>query len=92
MDFLIHLNGDSTRPLRDQIYDGLRLAILDGEIAEGTRLPSSRTLATNLGVSRFTVTDAYNRLLSEGYVAWLGHLRRADRAGRPADSRDHAGA
>ena len=69
MDFLIHLNGDSTRPLRDQIYDGLRLAILDGEIAEGTRLPSSRTLATNLGVSRFTVTDAYNRLLSEGYVA-----------------------
>lgn len=69
MDFLIHLNGDNPQPLRDQIYDGLRLAILDGEIAEGTRLPSSRTLATNLGVSRFTVTDAYNRLLSEGYVA-----------------------
>ena len=69
MDFLIHLNGDSPRPLRDQIYDGLRLAILDGEIPEGTRLPSSRTLAANLGVSRFTVTDAYNRLLSEGYVA-----------------------
>ncbi len=69
MDFLIHLNNESSRPLRDQIYDGLRHAILDGELSTGARLPSSRVLATNLGVSRFTVTDAYNRLLSEGYVA-----------------------
>ena len=69
MDFLIHLNSESNRPLRDQIYDGLRHAILDGELSTGARLPSSRVLATNLGVSRFTVTDAYNRLLSEGYVA-----------------------
>jgi GntR family transcriptional regulator/MocR family aminotransferase len=34
----------------------------------GARLPSTRALATGLGVSRFTVTDAYNRLFAEGYV------------------------
>lgn len=68
MDLLIHLDEAGTRPLRDQIYDWLRLEILEGRLTEGTRLPSSRTLASSLGVSRFTVTDAYNRLFAEGYV------------------------
>lgn len=68
MDLLIHLDEATTRPLRDQIYDWLRLEILEGRLAEGTRLPSSRALASGLSVSRFTVTDAYNRLFAEGYV------------------------
>lgn len=68
MDLLIHLDDSSTRTLRDQIYDWLRLEILEGRMEVGARLPSSRALATGLGVSRFTVTDAYNRLFAEGYV------------------------
>jgi GntR family transcriptional regulator/MocR family aminotransferase len=68
MDLLIHLDDAGTRPLRDQIYEWLRLEILEGRLAEGARLPSSRALANGLGVSRFTVTDAYSRLFAEGYV------------------------
>ncbi|MGH2548478.1 MAG: PLP-dependent aminotransferase family protein [Thermomicrobiales bacterium] len=68
MDLLIHLDDASTRTLRDQIYDWLRLEILEGRLAVGARLPSSRALASGLSVSRFTVTDAYNRLFAEGYV------------------------
>lgn len=68
MDLLVHLDDSSTRTLRDQVYDWLRLEILEGRLGAGARLPSSRALATGLSVSRFTVTDAYNRLFAEGYV------------------------
>lgn len=49
-------------PLAEQIYLSLRRAILEGRIAPGTRLPSWRDLATQLGVSRGTVRAAYDRL------------------------------
>ena len=54
--------------LSNQVYAALRRAILAGELTAGSRLPSSRTLARDLAVSRNTVLLAYDQLLAEGYV------------------------
>jgi GntR family transcriptional regulator / MocR family aminotransferase len=51
------------------LHRQLRLAILDGRLQPGLRLPATRMLATALGVSRNTVVAAYDLLLSEGYLA-----------------------
>jgi GntR family transcriptional regulator/MocR family aminotransferase len=51
-----------------QIYQALRAAILSGKLPAGARLPSSRALATEVGVSRNTVLLAYDQLLGEGYA------------------------
>ena len=48
--------------------DALRAAIRDGRLAPGDRLPSSRALAADLGVTRGVVVDAYDQLAAEGYV------------------------
>ena len=59
----------STRiPLHRQIYDGIRSAILDGLLTPGQRIPSTRTLALDLAVSRLPVLTAYDQLLHEGYL------------------------
>ena len=50
------------------LHRQLRAAILDGRLAPGLRLPSTRTLALLAGVSRSTATQAYDLLLAEGYV------------------------
>lgn len=63
----IALNRDASVPLHRQLYEGLRAAILTGHGA-GTRLPSTRTLAAELGISRNTVSEAFAQLLAEGYV------------------------
>ena len=55
-------------PLHRQIYDQVRDLVLAGRITPGARLPSSRTLAGELGCSRNTVLAAYDQLLSEGYL------------------------
>ena len=55
-------------PLYRQIYEAIRKAILSGEFASKMRLPSSRSLAQNLGVSRITIVNAYEQLLAEGYL------------------------
>ncbi|MBN3253848.1 MULTISPECIES: PLP-dependent aminotransferase family protein [Pectobacterium] len=54
--------------LNKRLYDSIRLAILDGAIAAGERLPSSRDLAQQLSLSRNTVLTAYEQLLAEGYI------------------------
>jgi GntR family transcriptional regulator/MocR family aminotransferase len=64
----LHLDPDAATPLYRQLYDGLRGAILDGRLASGARLPSSRLLATDLGVGRNTVLSAYEQLAAEGYL------------------------
>jgi GntR family transcriptional regulator/MocR family aminotransferase len=51
-----------------QLYEGLRAAILTQRLRAGSKLPSSRELAQELGVSRNTVTAAFEQLLTEGYV------------------------
>jgi GntR family transcriptional regulator / MocR family aminotransferase len=55
-------------PLHQQIYAGLQRAILDGLIRPGQRVPSTRELAAELGVSRLPVLSAYDQLLHEGYL------------------------
>src|SRR5712692_4633848 len=71
---LISLDRGSAVPLYRQICQSLRDAILSGELAEGTRLPTERALASELGVNRTTVMNAYNELASEGLVE--GHVGR----------------
>ncbi|MTJ82262.1 MAG: PLP-dependent aminotransferase family protein [Telmatospirillum sp.] len=55
-------------PLQRQLYLALRAAILDGRLGAGTSLPSSRTLARQLSVSRNTVIAAFEHLAAEGFV------------------------
>ncbi|MEU4765548.1 PLP-dependent aminotransferase family protein [Actinosynnema sp. NPDC023794] len=53
---------------RRAVESELRRAVRDGRLAPGTRLPSSRDLAAQLGVARGTVTSAYAQLIGEGYL------------------------
>jgi 2-aminoadipate transaminase len=71
---LIKLERNNGLPLYRQICQRLREAILSGELAEGTRLPTERALARELGVNRTTVMNAYNELASEGLIE--GHVGR----------------
>jgi GntR family transcriptional regulator / MocR family aminotransferase len=64
---VIAVNRQASRPLHRQIYDGYRTAIVDGRLRPGQRIPSTRVLASELGVSRFPVLNAYAQLLAEGY-------------------------
>jgi GntR family transcriptional regulator/MocR family aminotransferase len=65
---LLTLDRASDVPLNRQLYSSLRSHILDGRLAPMTRLPASREMAADLGVSRNTVVAAYDALLAEGYV------------------------
>ena len=58
----------SVVPLYEQLVDALRSDILSGVLSPGSRLPSKRSFAGNLGISTITVEAAYNRLIDEGYV------------------------
>jgi GntR family transcriptional regulator/MocR family aminotransferase len=58
----------SRGPLYRQLYDRVRAAILDGVLAPRHRLPSTRTLARDLGVSRLTVETAFTQLQAEGFL------------------------
>lgn len=64
----ITLDRTSRRPLYEQLYGALRAGIVEGRIPSGTQLPSSRSLADDLGVSRNTVMTVYEQLSSEGYI------------------------
>jgi GntR family transcriptional regulator/MocR family aminotransferase len=68
MDFIVGLDGNKEAPLHKQLYDEVRRAILAGRLGPGQRMPSSREMAKSLGVSRTTVTQSYDELLSEGYL------------------------
>lgn len=54
--------------LYEHLYKCIRQDITDGVLTAGSRLPSKRSLAGNLGVSTITVETAYGQLLSEGYI------------------------
>jgi GntR family transcriptional regulator / MocR family aminotransferase len=66
---LIRIDARAAQGLQQQVYVAVRRAILDGVLAPGTRLPSSRALAEDLRLSRTTTLLAYEQLLAEGYVA-----------------------
>src|ERR1035438_4903748 len=64
---MIAVNRKARKALHQQIYDAYRAAIVDGSLRPGQRVPSTRVLASELGVSRFPVVNAYAQLLAEGY-------------------------
>src|SRR5215510_1493245 len=65
---LIRIDPRARTGLQQQIYAAIRRAILDGVVAPGTQLASSRALADDLCVSRTTTLLAYEQLAAEGYV------------------------
>jgi len=81
---LIRLDRDGGQPLRSQLEGAIRSAIRDGRLAVGERLPSSRELARDLGVSRGLVQECYGQLLSEGYLdSRVGSATRVARGAGP---------
>ncbi|MDD6039192.1 MAG: PLP-dependent aminotransferase family protein [bacterium] len=67
-ELMIALQSNDKIPFYEQIYQAIRRDIEDGKISCGEKLPSTRLLASNLAVSRFTVELAYEQLVSEGYI------------------------
>jgi GntR family transcriptional regulator/MocR family aminotransferase len=59
---------DRRQGLSRQLYQALRLRVLDGRLASGTRLPASRDLAAALSISRNSVVRAYDQLYAEGFI------------------------
>ncbi|WP_225826454.1 PLP-dependent aminotransferase family protein [Streptomyces naphthomycinicus] len=64
----LHIDLDASKGRRSALEAALRDAIRQGRLATGTLLPSTRGLATELGLSRGTVTAAYDQLTEEGYL------------------------
>lgn len=67
-ELLVELDRTGAEPLHRQLADGLRDAIRTGRLTPQTRLPSTRVLAADLGVSRRLVVDAYSQLVAEGFL------------------------
>ena len=73
-------------PLYEALYRCIRQDILSGKLVPGTKLPSKRALAENLEISKITVENAYNQLLSEGFIRSrekVGFFVEAVKAGLP---------
>ncbi|MEU5215651.1 PLP-dependent aminotransferase family protein [Streptomyces sp. NPDC020807] len=86
----LHLELRGTR-LRAGLVDALREAVRGGRLGPGSRLPSSRSLAADLGMARNTVADAYAELVAEGWLTArqgsgtrVAERRPAPPAARPA--------
>ena len=69
MDLAIYLDRTSATSLYQQLIEKIRLGILTGTLQPKQKLPSSRSLAKSLAISRSTVTQSYEQLESEGYLA-----------------------
>ena len=68
MELALRLDAKSDKSLQAQIFDQVRLLILDGRLQAGMSLPPTRLLAERYQVSRNTVIIAFDRLAAEGYV------------------------
>jgi GntR family transcriptional regulator/MocR family aminotransferase len=65
---LMHLQLDGSGPLHAQLTRALKIAMMSGHVSRGARLPATRMLAAELGISRNTVLAAYEQLRAEGFV------------------------
>ena len=90
-ELLIRLDRSAREPLRTQLETSLREAIRGGRLRAGERLPSSRELARELGISRGMVQECYGQLLAEGYLTSrtgsatrVADIRGPQPPGRPA--------
>jgi GntR family transcriptional regulator / MocR family aminotransferase len=80
----LHLDLTGTR-VRAALEAALREALRTGRLRAGTRLPSSRALAADLGIARNTVADAYGQLVAEGWLtAHAGSGTRVAQRSAPA--------
>ncbi len=86
----LHLEIDLSRKSAS-LEHAIREALRDGRLTPGTRLPSSRTLASDLGIARNSVADVYAQLTAEGWLearvgagTWVGDRTGAVIAGRSA--------
>ena len=70
---MLTLDPDSPVPLVSQIVEGLHRLIAEQSLAVGTKLPSIRSFAASHGVSVFTVVEAYDRLVAQGYLVSRPH-------------------
>ncbi|MGL5859885.1 MAG: PLP-dependent aminotransferase family protein, partial [Phycicoccus sp.] len=68
-EILLGLGDPGSGPLVERLRRALRSAVARGQIRAGERLPPSRTLAADLEVSRWVVTEAYEQLVAEGYLS-----------------------
>ena len=66
--FAISVDRTSRKSVTAQVYGGVKQLILSGDLAAGKRLPSSRTLANELKISRTTAITVFERLTSEGLI------------------------
>lgn len=94
---MISLNYRDSRPIYEQIRDGLRKLIVTGALSADEKLPSVRALAAQLAINPNTIQRAYNELEGEGYIYSVpgqGKLRRRERGGglRPAGGAADPGA
>lgn len=67
----IIISNQSELPIYAQIKEQIKEQILNGQISEGTVLPSIRSLAKDVGVSVITTTRAYNDLEKEGFISTM---------------------
>ena len=65
---MISLNYRDSRPIYEQIKDGLKKLIVSGAMAADEKLPSVRALATQLSITPNTIQRAYNELENEGFI------------------------
>ena len=65
---MIRLDYRDARPIYEQVRDGLRSLMVTGVLAAGEKLPSVRSLATELAINPNTIQRAYNELEAEGYI------------------------
>ena len=96
---MLQLALDPGRPLNRSVYAAVRAAILERRVVSGSKVPSSRALAADLGVSRNTVLYAYEQLAAEGYLetrvgsgtyvvdSLVGDVLAGERRGRRGDQR-----
>jgi GntR family transcriptional regulator/MocR family aminotransferase len=81
---LLRLDRQLQEPLGLQLQSELRTAIRSGRLSAGERLPSSRTLARELGISRGLALECYEQLQAEGYlVTRLGSATRVALSAKP---------
>ncbi len=65
---MIQLNYRDSKPIYEQIKDGLRRLVVSGAVKKDEKLPSVRELATNLSINPNTIQKAYRELEQEGYI------------------------
>ena len=79
---MISLNYRDSRPIYEQIRDGLRKLIVTGALSADEKLPSVRALAAQLAINPNTIQRAYNELEGEGYIYSVPGNAAADSARR----------